>query len=287
MDESTEIHADGGPRPEPVGTVTPTAYHDAVETREGSCPPRRIAGSRTPTLGRTPISTMVAAVWDRPRVLVATVATLVAMPLLLVGISIGTPQRTTYRLDTAAASYRVAPVTVSSSTSVVTGGTPSGTAAPESTPAVPVDTTSTTTETSTSTSTSSTPDATSTTAAPESTTSTTVWVATTTVPPTTAPPTTAPPTTAAPAASSGRSESGLATWYDRVGLYGRTPGGCASRTVPKGTTVRITASNGRSTTCLVDDYGPFGAGRIIDLSVETFSQLASLGTGVISVTVTW
>jgi rare lipoprotein A (peptidoglycan hydrolase) len=83
------------------------------------------------------------------------------------------------------------------------------------------------------------------------------------------------------AVAPGHSESGLATYY------AHNPAGCASRTVPRGTTVTVTASNGASITCTVDDYGPFGDGRIIDLSEQGFAKLASLGTGVISVTVTW
>ncbi len=101
-------------------------------------------------------------------------------------------------------------------------------------------------------------------------------------PPTTAAPTTVPPTTAAPAPRrSGNVESGVASYYDDPG------GGCAHKTLPFGTVVHITASNGRTASCVVDDRGPFGAGRILDLDTQIFAQLAPLGSGIISVTATW
>jgi len=44
--------------------------------------------------------------------------------------------------------------------------------------------------------------------------------------------------------------------------------------------------NGRSVTVVINDRGPFG-GRIIDLSPEAFSAIASLGQGVAHVRLTW
>jgi rare lipoprotein A (peptidoglycan hydrolase) len=97
-------------------------------------------------------------------------------------------------------------------------------------------------------------------------------------PPTTAPPATAPPTTARPT----NTQSGTATWYE-----GGTAHGCAHLTLPMGTAVTVTAvSSGRQVTCTVDDRGPFG-GHIIDLSPSGFQALAPLGTGVISVRISW
>ena len=64
-------------------------------------------------------------------------------------------------------------------------------------------------------------------------------------------------------------------------------GGCAHKTLPFGTVVHVTASNGKTATCVVDDRGPFGAGRILDLDTAIFAKLAPLGHGVVSVTVTW
>jgi rare lipoprotein A (peptidoglycan hydrolase) len=54
-----------------------------------------------------------------------------------------------------------------------------------------------------------------------------------------------------------------------------------------GTVVTVTAvSSGRSVTCTVDDRGPFGS-PIIDLSPSGFQALAPLGSGVISVHISW
>jgi rare lipoprotein A (peptidoglycan hydrolase) len=38
---------------------------------------------------------------------------------------------------------------------------------------------------------------------------------------------------------------------------------------------------------VVTDRGPFGRGRIIDLDVDTFAQIAPLSAGVVQVTITW
>ena len=42
-----------------------------------------------------------------------------------------------------------------------------------------------------------------------------------------------------------------------------------------------------STTCVVTDRGPYGAGKIIDLDSTVFAQIASLDEGVIDVSITW
>jgi rare lipoprotein A (peptidoglycan hydrolase) len=44
---------------------------------------------------------------------------------------------------------------------------------------------------------------------------------------------------------------------------------------------------GASVTCQVVSRGPFGPGRVVDLAIETFSQLAPPSQGVVDVTVTW
>jgi rare lipoprotein A (peptidoglycan hydrolase) len=38
---------------------------------------------------------------------------------------------------------------------------------------------------------------------------------------------------------------------------------------------------------VIDDRGPFGPGRIIDLSPEAFAQLSPLGRGVLDVELNW
>ncbi|MBW3555858.1 MAG: septal ring lytic transglycosylase RlpA family protein [Actinobacteria bacterium] len=55
-----------------------------------------------------------------------------------------------------------------------------------------------------------------------------------------------------------------------------------------GTVVKVTnLANGKSTTCRVNDRGPYIDGRIIDLSPHTFSHLAPLEEGVIRVVIQW
>jgi rare lipoprotein A len=58
--------------------------------------------------------------------------------------------------------------------------------------------------------------------------------------------------------------------------------------LPFGTVVHVTdTDNGRSTTCTVEDRGPFQGDRIIDLSEDVFSQLAPTSSGVIDVRISW
>ena len=76
--------------------------------------------------------------------------------------------------------------------------------------------------------------------------------------------------------------TGAASWF-------RAPRGtCAHRTLPFGTMVTVRrADTGASTVCRVNDRGPFIDGRVIDLSEESFSQLAPPSSGVVPVTIHW
>jgi rare lipoprotein A len=92
-----------------------------------------------------------------------------------------------------------------------------------------------------------------------------------------------PSTPPAAGPSTGQSETGQATWYDAP-----DPTMCAHKTIPMGTVLTVTdVDNGKSTTCKVGDRGPYVEGRIVDLSPETFSQLAPTSAGVINVKITW
>jgi uncharacterized protein YabE (DUF348 family) len=82
----------------------------------------------------------------------------------------------------------------------------------------------------------------------------------------------------------GDTQSGLATWYDPPwgGLTAAHP------TLPFGTLVTVTDNEtGRSVTVTINDRGPFGTGRIIDLSPEAFAILRPLGAGVLDVSIAW
>jgi uncharacterized protein YabE (DUF348 family) len=79
-------------------------------------------------------------------------------------------------------------------------------------------------------------------------------------------------------------QTGLATWYDPpwAGLTAAHP------TLPFGTLVTVTDDEtGRSVTVTINDRGPFGTGRIIDLSPEAFAVLQPLGAGVLDVSIAW
>lgn len=100
---------------------------------------------------------------------------------------------------------------------------------------------------------------------------------TTTDPP---PPTTTTTTTTDPPPAN--QETGEASWYEAP------TGTCASLDITFGTVVTVTdLATGGSTNCTVDDRGPYVDGRIIDLSEQTFSQLAEPSAGVIEVQVSW
>jgi resuscitation-promoting factor RpfB len=79
-------------------------------------------------------------------------------------------------------------------------------------------------------------------------------------------------------------ETGDASWYDPPwsGLTAAHPW------LPFGTHVTVTdLDTGRSVTVVIDDRGPFGSGRIIDLSPEAFSALQPLGHGLLHVSLSW
>ena len=88
-----------------------------------------------------------------------------------------------------------------------------------------------------------------------------------------------------------RAETGLASFYDG----GRTASGVTSgpheftaahRTLPFGTKVVVTnARNGRTVTVRITDRGPYGRGRIIDVSRAAARQLDMIGSGTALVSV--
>ncbi len=77
-------------------------------------------------------------------------------------------------------------------------------------------------------------------------------------------------------------ESGMASWYPA------SLGTCANLTLAFGTVVTITnVDSGASTTCVVDDRGPYPPGRVIDLAEDVFAKLARPGQGIIRVHLDW
>ncbi|MFZ2975177.1 MAG: G5 domain-containing protein [Candidatus Moraniibacteriota bacterium] len=79
----------------------------------------------------------------------------------------------------------------------------------------------------------------------------------------------------------GGAAKGQGTWYAyRGGMF------AASTTIPKGNYAKVTnTANGKSIVVQINDYGPQGKGRIIDLDKVAFAKIASLGAGVIGVKV--
>jgi rare lipoprotein A len=88
-----------------------------------------------------------------------------------------------------------------------------------------------------------------------------------------------------------RAESGHAAYYGG----GRTASGercgpneltAAHRTLPFGTRVLVTnLRNGRSVTVRINDRGPYGRGRIIDVSIAAARELGMIRSGTVMVTV--
>jgi uncharacterized protein YabE (DUF348 family) len=79
----------------------------------------------------------------------------------------------------------------------------------------------------------------------------------------------------------GKAQKGQGTWYSyQGGLF------AASLTIPRGGYARVTnTANGKSVIVQINDSGPYGKGRIIDLDKVAFQKIASLGAGVIGVKV--
>ncbi|QQS61754.1 MAG: G5 domain-containing protein [Candidatus Moraniibacteriota bacterium] len=79
----------------------------------------------------------------------------------------------------------------------------------------------------------------------------------------------------------GKKHTGFGTWYSFTGTDA-----AASPWLPLGSHVRVTNTiNGKSVIVVINDRGPFGENRIIDLDKVAFEKIASIGAGVIEVKV--
>jgi rare lipoprotein A len=77
-----------------------------------------------------------------------------------------------------------------------------------------------------------------------------------------------------------RSFSGLCAYYSGRGS-GLT---AAHKTLPFGTRLKVTdQASGRSVIVVINDRGPFGRGRVLDLSINAAKALGMIDRGVISV----
>lgn len=83
-------------------------------------------------------------------------------------------------------------------------------------------------------------------------------------------------------------QTGGASWYTGYkytasGRFDPSSMTAAHKTLPFGTIVRATASNGNSVDVTIDNRGPFVRGRILDLTPAAFKKLAPLSKGVVKV----
>lgn len=77
----------------------------------------------------------------------------------------------------------------------------------------------------------------------------------------------------------GKSHTGLASWYAHTGTMA-----AANPWLPMGSYVKVTnKDNGKSVIVKINDRGPFGPNRIIDLDKVAFEKIASLGQGIANV----
>jgi resuscitation-promoting factor RpfB len=77
----------------------------------------------------------------------------------------------------------------------------------------------------------------------------------------------------------GKSHRGGASWYAHTGTLA-----AANPWLPMGSYVKVTnTANGKSVIVKINDRGPFGGGRIIDLDKVAFQEIAPLGQGVADV----
>ena len=92
-------------------------------------------------------------------------------------------------------------------------------------------------------------------------------------------------------------ETGLGSWYGRR-FHGKlTASGevfdpakftAAHRTLPWGSRVKVTnLTNGKSVEVRINDRGPFGKGRIIDVSRAAARALGIVESGITTVRVEW
>ena len=78
-------------------------------------------------------------------------------------------------------------------------------------------------------------------------------------------------------------ETGMASWYHGAsrGRTSRDDLVAAHKTLPFGTSVQVTAvDTGRTAVVRINDRGPFGRGRVIDLSTAAAEQLGFRRAGV-------
>lgn len=102
-----------------------------------------------------------------------------------------------------------------------------------------------------------------------------------------------PPAEAPPPEGDEPFEEGMASYYADMLSGNKTASGeryhpdrrtCAHRTQPFGTVLEVTATgSGRTSTCRVNDRGPFAKGRVLDVSKKVARELGMITPGVLRV----
>lgn len=83
------------------------------------------------------------------------------------------------------------------------------------------------------------------------------------------------------------SQRGITSWYNCRECVSLNNGfKAAHRSLPFGTKVKVTnLANGKSVIVIIADRGPYVPGRIIDLTLNSFRQIADPGVGLINVSI--
>lgn len=88
--------------------------------------------------------------------------------------------------------------------------------------------------------------------------------------------------TARPATGGIPRQTGAVSYYTERGVlaFSRRARGCAHRTAAPGTVLFLRRGS-RTTWCVVDDRGPYVAGRVVDLQPAQFAELGPVSAGVL------
>jgi len=93
-------------------------------------------------------------------------------------------------------------------------------------------------------------------------------------------------------ATTGDVQKGLASWYGESQMtasgerFNKNAMTAAHKSLPFGTIIRVTNQrNGREVQVRINDRGPYGGGRILDLSEAAARQLQMIDAGVVPVTI--
>ncbi len=85
-------------------------------------------------------------------------------------------------------------------------------------------------------------------------------------------------------------ETFLGQTQNRLMSHGAAVGGVAqeqAKSSYRRTKLEVVRRAGPQTVVVLDRRGPFGAGRIIDLTKDVFARIASISQGVVPVTISW